>query len=165
MAVVISPAHLARMFVIKSASRRSGCAKRAAEQATSAHTLTHTHTFTQDRANDRALPTPGGHPGHGLHACIIHASSRAVLDVIAISSPGPVRHPLQCVLLGRVHPNGNCTTTAPSCAVAADRSYTAPVCGVLLVNEAVFLNLRTVPGPHLGDMLRSGRLSLHTSKG
>jgi hypothetical protein len=44
---------------------------------------------TQDRANDRTLPTSDGHPRPCVHVCIIHASSRAVLDVIAISSTAP----------------------------------------------------------------------------
>lgn len=72
--------------VIKSATRRSGTAKvlRSRRRA---------HAGPGNRR--RAASSDRDIPGPACIFCIIHASSRAVLDVIAISSPGLRQTPLR----------------------------------------------------------------------
>jgi hypothetical protein len=124
MAVVISRSHQAHRLLSSQHSQHSGTAKKMRSRR---------RTHTQDRAKDRALPTLTDTPGLACMVCIIHASSRAVLDVIAISSIGPPSDTRSaCVLRGRVHLNGDCITTAILMRIAADLSYaTTAVCGVL----------------------------------
>jgi len=158
--MVISPSHQAHRLLSSQHSQRSGRAKAVAEQATS------TRSSRTGQKTARCQQNSVWHPRPCLHTCIIHAASRAVLDVIAISSPAPSSDACsRREMPGRVHLAADCTTSASMHAIAADPTFaTTAVCGVL-ASERPFFNLTYSPGGCAWRMLHSGRLSLCAPNG
>jgi len=144
--------------VIKSRSQGNGFAKTLRSRR---------RAHSQNRAKDRALPAAlTNTPGPACMLCIIHASSRAVLDVIAISSSGPPSNTrpacaaVACVpteIASRL-PSSFMPCATPQVQATRRRWFAGcyPLCSTLLY-EAVSLTLGTEASSW--RMLHSGQLA------
>jgi hypothetical protein len=147
--------------VIKSVSQGNGFAKTLRSRR---------RAHSQDRAKDRALPAAlTNTPGPACMLCIIHASSRVVLDVIAISSSGPPSNTRpKCAAVACVPTEiasrlpSSCHAQRGRCKLRDDGCLRgAALC--LCDCEAVSFTLRT--GASSWRMLHGGRLSLCAPNG